>query len=72
MTIGSAPQCLECLHFHPKVLWRMECDAYPEGIPEDIMNFGEKHLTVRADQTGTAVFSKRKDGPYLIDTLLKK
>jgi len=50
----------------------MECDAYPEGIPEDIMNFGEKHLTVRADQTGTAVFSKRKDGPYLIDALLKK
>lgn len=72
MTIGSAPQCLECLHFHPKVLWRMECDAYPEGIPNDITDFGATHSTIRKDQTGTAVFLKRKDGPYLIDDILKK
>lgn len=34
--IGPAPLCVECKHLHTK-FGRMACDAYPDGIPDAIL-----------------------------------
>jgi len=37
MTIGPAPLCLNCIHFHDRDADRYpSCDAFPQGIPERI------------------------------------
>ncbi len=56
--IGIAPDCLQCKHFRIE-LSGMICEAYPEGIPMDIV-MGEKHLTLRDDQVGDFIFEKKK------------
>lgn len=35
--IGSAPLCVKCKHLITG-LGPMKCDAFPSGIPEDILN----------------------------------
>jgi hypothetical protein len=34
------------------------CDAYPSGIPLDILEGTDKHIKVRSDQIGYIVFEK--------------
>jgi len=36
MVMGPAPICLQCKWFHDKNEEGLTCDAFPEGIPEDI------------------------------------
>ncbi len=36
---SSTPACLKCKHF--KSLWK--CDAFPEGIPDVILNAENDH-----------------------------
>ncbi len=35
MTDLNAPMCCRCKHFHHDGSW--SCDAYPEGIPKEIV-----------------------------------
>lgn len=36
MTIGAAPICIGCKRFREEPT-RLVCDAFPDGIPEDIL-----------------------------------
>jgi hypothetical protein len=35
--VDGVPQCADCVHFHIDVTDRNECDAFPKGIPNDII-----------------------------------
>ena len=37
MTIGGSPICLECKHWHSDNEEAFTCDAFPDGIPDDIV-----------------------------------
>lgn len=45
--IGKSPVCLQCAHFHENLavndLPGAVCDAFPQGIPKEIMMAGDKH-----------------------------
>ena len=36
--MSEAPNCIECKHFHSKNLAGITCDAFPNGIPSDIVD----------------------------------
>ena len=60
MTIGSIPICDECKHYHATDNNDFKCDAYPEGIPiEIITNEIDHHKPYKGDQ-GIKFESKRK------------
>jgi hypothetical protein len=42
MTIGAAPVCIQCKHLII-ALGPMKCDAFPDGIPDEILWGGNKH-----------------------------
>lgn len=50
-----ASQCAYCKHFHAEDYY---CPAYPNGIPDDLLNGKELHNKVRTGQTGNVVFDK--------------
>ena len=59
------PACYErkCLHYlginQPDGTEASEhpyCPAFPDGIPEEIVNGSDSHTSVRSDQTGTFVY----------------
>jgi len=37
MTVGRAPICLGCKHFHEDAKEGLTCDAFPDGIPDTIV-----------------------------------
>lgn len=41
MTVGAAPMCVNCKHFHDEK--GATCDAFPEGIPDEIYIEGHDH-----------------------------
>jgi hypothetical protein len=43
MTIGATPICVFCSHWHRVNLNGMTCEAYPEGIPKDIILNRQDH-----------------------------
>lgn len=43
MTIGASPLCMSCKHFHADDDENLTCDAFPAGIPEDIILNGFDH-----------------------------
>ena len=43
-----------------EMIERNACDAYPEGIPNDIAYGNDLHLEVRPDQDNEIVFEKAK------------
>ena len=34
------PVCVDCKHLHPK---GTTCEAFPDGIPDEIYLYGDKH-----------------------------
>lgn len=50
--IGTSPDCLKCKHFHkPGPQYGLTCDAFPGGIPEEIL-MGVKHTEPYSDDNG--------------------
>ena len=41
--IGAAPVCLGCKHFHREAKEGLTCDAFPEGIPDSILQGDSDH-----------------------------
>ncbi len=54
----ALPQCLDCRHFHPHFAWT--CDAFPDGIPEDIFD-GALHDKPRDGDHGIQFEPKDKE-----------
>ena len=48
--IGEAPLCMECKHYNFNEHSMMSCEAYPKGIPEEIiMNEHDHHKPFKND-----------------------
>ena len=43
MIMGPAPLCLKCVRFHEDNSGLFACDAFPEGIPDEIVLRGFNH-----------------------------
>lgn len=70
MTRGPLPLCLACSrsrHVAPDDPWT--CDAYPDGIPPDILA-GEDHRRPRGDEAGGLVFDPDPDQAELAAEIL--
>ena len=52
MDLTDKPVCLFCLHYRGL----LKCDAYPKGIPNDILEDEALHDRVFSDQKGSQVF----------------
>ena len=50
------PSCGHCKNY----LGNWNCQAYPEGIPEDIKNGSSKHKRIRKDQSNDVIFEPVK------------
>lgn len=49
--IGTAPICIDCKHYH-KDAEKITCDAFPKGIPDEIL-FGDfDHHKPHPDDNG--------------------
>lgn len=40
---GDMPICVECKHYHEENNDFFSCDAFPHGIPDDILEGKEEH-----------------------------
>ncbi len=49
MTSRIPSQCMACTRFRAE---KGECEAYPNGIPSDMLFFGEDHRQPRPDDRG--------------------
>jgi len=70
MPTPSDVRCVKCQHFQDVDLIPAEqpeidegvfvfiCPAYPEGIPQDILDEEDLHDKVRKDQQGNLVFKR--------------
>jgi hypothetical protein len=50
--------CVQCEHLEDNEDITFICEAYPLGIPDDIVLGYRRHDEVLPDQTGKAVFKK--------------
>ena len=51
--IGNAPICLECKHFHRDSKREgFTCDAFPDGVPEEIIMGEFDHRKPHPDDRG--------------------
>jgi len=56
-SIISEINCFNCKHFRE---WDFFCKAYPDGVPDEILNGDVAHTEIRPDQKGKAVFEKKE------------
>jgi hypothetical protein len=56
------PDCLRCAHFRANKDSANTCDAFPGGIPTEILLSRAQHDRVREDQVGEFVFTVRPEG----------
>jgi hypothetical protein len=52
MTITRAPICLRCKFFHQGDWTKMACDAFPDGIPLEIVQMEFDHHEPYPDDHG--------------------
>ncbi|WP_080903351.1 hypothetical protein [Parabacteroides sp. Marseille-P3160] len=50
-------QCAFCKHFKDGYT----CAAFPDGIPDDLLEGIKKHNSIIKSQTGNLLFSKKKE-----------
>ena len=55
-SVSFGSDCFNCKHFRE---WDFFCKAYPDGIPEEILDGDVSHTEVRSDQKGNTVFEKK-------------
>lgn len=55
MSVGPPTQCIACTRLHHETPEIATCDAYPAGIPADILA-GAAHTTPRGDEVGGRTF----------------
>jgi len=48
--------CVDCIHFDKD----LKCKAFPNGIPDDILNGLDPHTDRREDQDNDIVYEKVK------------
>jgi hypothetical protein len=63
-------RCMECKHFKRVAktgnefgkgeIFKYECPAFPNGIPADIRSWENPHTSVRKDQKGRFIFTRKK------------
>ena len=58
MTI-TQPICLKCIHFNSIDNDKLSCKAFPEGIPDEIIE-GASHTKPTKDQKNKIVFEPTK------------
>ena len=51
---GPLPVCINCKHFN---IEKWDCLAFPDGIPPEIVVFGDKHTEPLLDQENDIVFT---------------
>lgn len=51
-------QCTTCKYFHR---YELQCKAYPDGIPLDILEGLKKHDNILEGQSGETIFEKKRD-----------
>lgn len=51
---GPLPVCINCKHFN---IEKWDCLAFPDGIPPEIVVFGDKHSEPLLDQENDIVFT---------------
>lgn len=61
MDLTDKPVCLFCSHYRGL----LKCDAYPKGIPNDILEDTALHDRVFADQIGSKVFEFNEDSRHI-------
>lgn len=49
-------QCLQCKHYHKDD----ECEAFPDGIPDDILDDEFIHDKIHPEQDNEIVFKKKE------------
>ena len=49
-------QCEKCKHFEN---WDYFCAAYPNGIPNKLLDGTENHNELRSEQTGVIIFEHK-------------
>ena len=59
MTIGPAPICVKCKHYHFYGSEKISCDAFPKGIPNKIIMTDFIHTKKWPWQKNDIVFEKR-------------
>lgn len=65
--------CETCVHLHPKMddtdRWKLNCDAFPEGIPDDVLFCEDDRRTIecsngiRFEEGDAEAISRRYNAP---------
>ena len=58
--MGPAPVCLDCKRYHKDSWNPLTCDAFPKGIPAEILVGGDEHKSpVEGD--GGLLFERKEE-----------
>jgi len=57
---GIIPVCMQCIHWKGNNLGKFFCNAFPKGIPNEIIFGGDKHLKVFPMQKNDFIFTSKK------------
>ena len=58
---GPAPMCMKCKHFHTRNFASFTCDAFPKGIPIEIIDGEKLHTSPIAGDHGIVFEPEEKN-----------